>query len=290
MDMQIDYGKIRLDAFSRREMDRLMSLPQDNRSDLEQMWFLMDRVWDEYGCDNRKPDGDSLGRFYSHPVWLLNGLFLEQHELSMRHREAISDWIAEAGIESVVDYGGGFGTLAKLIVKKNPRCRVDLYEPYPADSVQRELKDQERVNIVKSPGEYDCLVSTDVLEHVVDPLSCLWDMMNAVKDSGFLIIANNFNPIVKCHLPQTFHLQYSFHYIAKRMGLRKVGHLAGSHATIYQKVKSAGQDLQAVRKYERFSKVSFPFFEGVRFVVRFIRRIVRMNGERKNLRPLGKQI
>jgi hypothetical protein len=281
--MQVDYGRLSLDTSTALEIERLLSLPQESRSDLEQMWFLMDKVWDECGCDNRNPDRDNIGRFYAHPVWLLNGLFLEQHELSMRHREAISDWIADAGFASVVDYGGGYGTLAKLIVKKSHRCEVDLYEPHPSEAVRQSLKDENRIDMVQSLGAYDCLVSTDVLEHAADPLACLLEMAKAVKDNGFLIIANNFYPVVKCHLPQTFHLKYSFNFMARRMGLRKVGPLTGSHAIIYRKIYPTFQDmLPAVRPYEKLSALFFPVIEGVRSMMRFVKRVIMMKTDRKD--------
>jgi len=34
----------------------------------------MDLIWDDYECDNKKLDWEKIGKFYSHPVWLLNGL------------------------------------------------------------------------------------------------------------------------------------------------------------------------------------------------------------------------
>ena len=71
--------------------------------------------------------------FYSHPVWLLNGLFIEQHSLSLQHRVAISDWVVEQGFDTVIDYGGGFGTIAKLIATKRPSCKIHIYEPHPSE-------------------------------------------------------------------------------------------------------------------------------------------------------------
>ncbi len=269
--MQIDYEQLNLDDGTLKEIKRLLSLPRDKRSDLEQMWFLMDCVWDECDCDNAHPDGEKINRFYSHPVWLINGLFLEQHELSMQHRQIISDWVAKAGFQSVVDYGGGFGTLAKLIAAKSPHCRVDVYEPYQVDPVTRQLQDAGRIFFVRTLGCYDCLVSTDVLEHVADPLLVLDEMVKAVKERGFLIIANNFKPVVKCHLPQTFHLKYSFDLIAAKMGLKKIGHLDGSHAWVYSKEKTVGNALPSARKYEKWSKILFPFFEKTYSMINYSR-------------------
>jgi len=279
-NMQIDYKKLNLDNHSAREIERLLAVPQGSRSDLEHIWFLMDTIWDEYGCDNQCPDWDVIGKFYCHPVWLLNGLFIEQDELSMQHRKEISDWVADAEFETVVDYGGGFGTLAKLIAQKNPGCNVDIYEPHEISSAMQKLASYERIRFVRVLDRYDCLVSTDVLEHVPDPLGVLSDMKNAVKDNGFLVIANNFNPVVKCHLPRTFHLKYSFDFFARKMGLIKAGPLHGSHATIYRKEKMVANNLPGIRKYEKCSIACFPVIEGVRSGIRSIGRVVKTKDER----------
>lgn len=79
----------------------------------------MDLVWEDLGCDNKHLNWEKISKFYSHPVWLLNGLFIEQHTVSMKHRHAISDWIIAKNFKKILDYGGGFGTLARLIAQKN---------------------------------------------------------------------------------------------------------------------------------------------------------------------------
>lgn len=219
--MQIHLEKLELDPFSEEEISRLLSVPQNDRTDLEQMWFLMDKVWEDYGCDNRRLDWNQIGKFYSHPVWLLNGLFIEQHDLSMQQRDAISDWIVNREIKSVVDYGGGFGTIAKLIAEKDPLCKIDIYEPHPSEFAINRLKKFENINIVDKLNKYDCLISTDVLEHVHQPLSTLSEMIKSVNVQGYLINANNFTPVIQCHLPHTFHLKYTFDFFAKRLGLKK---------------------------------------------------------------------
>ena len=82
--------------------------------------------------------------------------------------------------------------------------------------------------------QYDCLIATDVLEHVPNPIEIFVRMIHCVKPNGYLLIANNFYPVIKCHLPRTFHLRYTFDIIAKNMGLKNCGILQGSHATIYK--------------------------------------------------------
>ncbi|MGB1702268.1 MAG: hypothetical protein ACPHFR_04035, partial [Cycloclasticus sp.] len=74
-----------------------------------------------------------------------------------------------------------------------------------------------------------------VLEHVDDPLKDFACMINKVKTGGYLIVANCFYPVIKCHLPQNFHFRFTFNIFARLMGLRIKGGLKGSHATIFQK-------------------------------------------------------
>ena len=96
-----------LTKIEKEEIEKLLKREKQGLDDLEQMWYLVDLIWDDYGCDNKNLDWQKIGQFYSHPVWLLNGLFIEQHDISMGHRHAISDWIVTNNFKDVVDYGGG---------------------------------------------------------------------------------------------------------------------------------------------------------------------------------------
>lgn len=273
--MQVCLENLNFDSYSKQEIERLLSIPQNRRSDLEQMWYLMDKVWDEFGCDNKNLDWEKIGKFYSHPVWLLNGLFIEQHALSMQHREAISDWVVKQRCDSVVDYGGGFGTIARLIATKNPSCRIHIYEPHPCNFVVQRFKHFDNIYIGQDLEVYDCLISTDVLEHVPDPIATFAEMVRAVKKDGFFIIANNFTPVIQCHLPHTFHFKYSFSIFAKKMGLKKIGPMNGSHATIFMKEKDVVFNWPMLRKYEALSKCCYPVIETVKPIMRSIKRIFR---------------
>lgn len=208
MNMNINYSDLNLNQAVKNEISRLLESIDHNKDDLEAIWQLMDMVWDEYGCDNKKLNWGNIDKFYSHPVWLLNGLFIEQHALSMQHRDAISDWIADkSSISKILDYGGGFGTLARLIADNNPSLLVNIYEQYPSDYSKQKISDYPQIQFIDNiKKKYDVLVSTDVLEHVTDPLKTFEEMILSVKNDGCLIIANNFFPVMKCHLPQTFHL------------------------------------------------------------------------------------
>lgn len=207
--------------------------------DLEQIWYLMDKVWDEMGCDNKNIDWNKLGQYYSHPVWLLNGLFIENHDISIQVREDIANYIANSGFETIVDYGGGFGSLAKAIAQKIPDKKVFIYEPFPSEYGKRCIAEYPNITFIsKLEGEFDCIIATDVLEHLEDPLESFAQMLEHLKINGEAIIGNCFYPCIKCHLPQNFHYRYSFDVFAKMMGLKNLGILKNTYASIFLKTKN----------------------------------------------------
>ncbi|GIT99337.1 bifunctional 2-polyprenyl-6-hydroxyphenol methylase/3-demethylubiquinol 3-O-methyltransferase UbiG [Sulfurovum sp. TSL1] len=274
--MEITLADKNLTEVEKNEIEKLLKRENINISnDLEQMWYLMDLIWDDYNCDNKNLNWDNIGKFYSHPVWLLNGLFIEQDEVSMGHRHEISDWIVKNQFEKVVDYGGGFGTLARLVAGKDTKVQMNIYEPHPSEFGIKRAKEFENINIIgKLESNYDCLMSTDVLEHVPDPLSDFANMIKSVKLNGYLVIANAFYPMIKCHLPQDFHFRYSFNQFAKMMGLEVIGILEGSHATIFRKVEEVEPNWKKIRFYEKLSKITFPIIEITKSILRPIKRLV----------------
>ena len=275
--MKINYLDLNLNPAVKDEISRLLGSIDHNKDDLEAIWQLMDKVWNEYGCGNKKLNWGNINKFYSHPVWLLNGLFIEQHALSIQHRDAISDWIADnTSISKILDYGGGFGTLARLIADKKPSLLVDIYEPHPSDYAKQKISEYCQIQFISNiEQKYDVLVSTDVLEHVPDPLKTFEKMILSVNDNGYLIIANNFFPVIKCHLPQTFHLRYTFNLFAKLMGLMVEGSLGGSHATIFTKSSDKTVNWSVLRLLEIGSKSLFPLIEFVKPGLRPIYRLVK---------------
>ena len=197
--------KEELPADDLKAIELLLSRLPHNPPVQEDIWQLMDNVWDEIGCDNNNYDRDKVAQFYNHPVWLLNGLFIEQDDVSMQHRRAVSDWIVKKNLNRILDYGGGFGTLARIIAGKDSTISIDIYEPYPNEFAISRNSNYANIHFVSSLDKnYDCIVSIDVLEHVPDPLQVLATMIETVEEDGYLIIANNFYPLIKCHLPARF--------------------------------------------------------------------------------------
>jgi SAM-dependent methyltransferase len=230
---------------------------------LEQLWSLMDQAWERCGCANHNPDQDRLASFYSDPVWLLNGMFIEQHAVSMGHRQAITEVVAALAPERVLDFGGGFGTLARLLAAALPNAEVAICEPYPPRHGIESCKPFANIRFIPAltSQSVDVLVSTDVLEHVPDPLSLLAAMVDAVRPGGHLLIANCFYPVIACHLPCTFHLRYSFDAFCQALGLEVLGPCEGSHATIYQRAQVLEPDWPRLRAMERRSQRLFPLRE-----------------------------
>jgi len=273
--MNINLTDKNLTKIEEDEIAKLLKRKKQGLNDLEQMWYLMDLIWDDYECDNENLDWLKIGKFYSHPVWLLNGLFIEQHDISMGHRHAISDWIVQNNFKNVVDYGGGFGTLARLVAQKDNNIKMNIYEPHPSEFGLKRATEFNNINIIgKLELDYDCLMSTDVLEHVSDPLTDFTNMIKSVKNGGYLIIANAFYPMIKCHLPQDFHFRYSFNFFAKMMGLEVVGLLKGSHATIFKKIEEKEINWSKIRFYEKLSKIAFPIIEVLKPILRPIKRMI----------------
>jgi len=276
--MKINLNDHNLSQLEKTEIENLLTKAMLRpNTELQQIWQLMDLVWDEYDCDNKKLNLNNIDKFYYHPVWLLNGLFIEQHALSMQHRNAISNWISnKASISKILDYGGGFGTLARLIVDKNPSLLVDIYELHPSDYAKQRITEYRQIRFINDiHAKYDVLVSTDVLEHVPDPLKTFGDMILSVKDNGYLIIANNFFPRIKCHLPRTFHLRYTFNLFAKFMGLVIICPLEESHATIFKKNSDKPVNWSAIRLIEIISKGIFPMIEFLNPILRPVFKLIK---------------
>jgi 2-polyprenyl-3-methyl-5-hydroxy-6-metoxy-1,4-benzoquinol methylase len=230
-----------------------------NNPSLEQLWCLMDQAWNKHGCDNRSPNPERLGEFYGDAVWLLNGMFIEQDATSMGHRTQITATVAALSPEHVLDFGGGFGTLARLLAKALPQAQISICEPYPPRHGVESCQPFPNIRFVRQlvSQSVDALVSTDVLEHVSDPLSLLAAMVDSVRPGGHLLIANCFHPVILCHLPCTFHLRYTFNKFCRALGLEVLGPCEGSHATIYRRSIVVEPDWVRLRAMERRSQRSF---------------------------------
>jgi 2-polyprenyl-3-methyl-5-hydroxy-6-metoxy-1,4-benzoquinol methylase len=128
--------------------------------------------------------------------------------------------------------------LARLVAEKDRNIKMNIYESHPSEFGLKRAAEFENINIIgKLDSKYDCLMSTDFLEHVSDLLNNFAKMIKSVKLNGYLVLANAFYPMIRCRLPQNFHFRYSFNLFARLMGLKAIEVLEGSHTTIFKKIE-----------------------------------------------------
>lgn len=251
---------IPIHALESNIQDYLRLLPKE-RPSVEWVWKEMDRIWFQLGLNNLKPLSlEAIGKFYQHPVWAMNGLFTMSDPVSVGHRQAIASFLKSYPCSRVADYGGGFGALAKEIVRQNSTSLVSIIEPFPSSLALSFLDDTQRIKFVpdlSTTQQYDIIVAQDVLEHVEDPIGLAFNLSTALRPGGVIIFANCFYPIIQCHLPCTFHLRHTFPHIMRSMELEYLGKIPNAeHALIFRIKRRV--TMRAVRKFERISKIIGP--------------------------------
>ncbi len=246
-------------ALSSREIEYLNALPQELPEN-PWVWDELDRVWDELNLNNRLPlSAQPIGEFYSHPVWLMNGIFSAVDPVSLGHRRAIAAWFSQQRTIRIGDYGGGFGELALQIVRATRDASVSIIEPYASRAALERIHEEPRIRMVPDfdVDPYDAIIAQDVLEHVEDPISLAWRIASAVRHGGYAVYANCYWPFIKCHLPSVFHLRFTFRWVMSAMGLRYVGRISGApQAQIFVRIGSL--DLRRARRAERLSRFLGP--------------------------------
>lgn len=186
---------------------------------LEDLWGLMDEVWLKIGCDPLVMD-ERITEFYRHPVWVLNGIFVENDPESVSNREKFAKEVAMLRPHRIADFGGGFGSLARLIGQRLPAAEVEVIEPHPHKAAASLATRSGNVRFVDElTGEYDVIIATDVFEHVPDPIGLCAEVAGKIRKGGKFLIANAFEPMILCHLPQLFHWYFAWDLAMKEMGL-----------------------------------------------------------------------
>jgi 2-polyprenyl-6-hydroxyphenyl methylase/3-demethylubiquinone-9 3-methyltransferase len=226
---------------------------------VEDIWQCMDDAW-----GSAIHDASSIGAFYRHPIWLVNGVFTAVDAISCSHRQAIAAWVASRPCRRIADVGGGLGALAQTIVQQADSVEVEIVEPFVHPIAHARCAQAPRVRYVDSlAGDYDVVIAQDVLEHVDDPIALVLEAANAIRPGGFAIFANCFFPVIKCHLPQTFHLRHTFRWVAAPLRITFVERIRGAeHALVFQRSEGS-PDLAAARRRERISRLFGPPVNGL---------------------------
>lgn len=185
---------------------------------LEEIWALMDLAWATTKADPCNPK--SMADFYSHPVWTLNGIFTETHEESIYNREVFAERISRTQPARIADYGGGFGVLARLLAKRLPETSIEIVEPFPSELAISLCQEFANIHFVSQlSGVYDVITALDVLEHIPNPLDLVYSFTQYTHKYSYIMLANCFYPVIKCHLSSTFYLRDYFDFLVKKMGL-----------------------------------------------------------------------
>lgn len=226
---------------------------------LEQVWGLMDEPWRTLDCDPLQMD-ERVRSFYEHPVWMLNGLFIEQHDLSLRNRKSFTSWVLGQSPRRIADFGGGFGGLARFIGEASPSSIVEVIEPHPHPAAIALAENTPNVRYVSElSGEYDLLIATDVFEHVPDPIELAHGTAAHLHVGGLYLIANCFQPVILCHLPQLFHLHYAWEPAMRAMGLKP-----GETVSYGRAYRRTGEfDVAAARRIGECARMLYPWIQRI---------------------------
>ena len=267
--------EIPIQWLSAKEVGYLNSLPK-SLPDVRWVWEEMDRVWDEYGLNNKKKLSEQeIGEYYHHPVWLMNGIFTLLDPVSLSHRKSIAQYLKNIEAKKVADFGGGFGGLAQAIIKMANDIDVYIIEPYPSKIAMEYMKSKPRIYYESAlkKGEYDIILAQDVLEHVEDPIKLAMHLSESVKEGGFVVFANCFYPVIKCHLPSTFHLRHTFVRVMKAMGLEYSGSIDGAaHAHVFRRFGML--NLTKAREIEKISRLIGPVLNSLSGPLSRIKRML----------------
>ena len=262
------------DCVSEEAKEYLMGFSQHPVISVEKLWEEIDRVWNELSLSNKRPlQSQSVKNFYSHPVWILNGLFSALDSESVNHREAIANYAKSLSSKKIADFGGGFCELAIQLSKSCPTSSVNIIEPFPSELGKYRISEHENISFLNSLDEsYDLLIAQDVLEHVDQPIKLAAQLSHALSKDGIAIFANCFFPYIECHLPKTFHLRQTSPWVVKPAGLEYVGSVAGaSHCQVFKKIDDVNHKL--LYRRERYSKLIGPLYNATYKFVKKIKNI-----------------
>ena len=207
---------------------------------LEELWYEIDKIWDKFKLDNTKPfKGQKISDFYSHPIWILNGIYSSSDSLSTYHRQSIANYISNRENNILIcDFGGGFGELSIQISKTLTHDKtINIVEPFPSKVGKHRISKYPQIIFTENLlDNYDIVIAQDVLEHVENPIEISINLVKSLKIGGQIIFANCFFPFIKAHLPKNFYLSLYFTWIMMCLGLTFKQNLEGSpHIQIFEK-------------------------------------------------------
>jgi 2-polyprenyl-3-methyl-5-hydroxy-6-metoxy-1,4-benzoquinol methylase len=246
---------------------------------IQRLWAVLDEAWDELQENNQKQQSnldlpEFLHNYYQHPVWLINAVFSESDPATIQDRLAAVRLISHIQPHKILDFGGGIGTVARLCAHEIPEAEsIDLVDITEfRHTIRQYLAQYPVVRVLEKPEPlYDAIVCTEVLEHLIDPITAIVEINRMLRVGGAFATSYSFEPVIKCHLPQNFHLRRLMFWIIRSLGFGFYG-FERRGSTVYGFVKQSeitADKLKLARSLELLSKLPLPlpldrFFLGLR--------------------------
>ncbi len=243
----------------------LLSLSErDTGLTLQRLWSVLDEAWEQcLKLDKKLNLEQFLHIYYQHPAWLINAAFSESDESTIQDRLAAVRLISHVNPHKILDFGGGIGTVSRLCAINLPQAEaIDLVDITEfRHIIQQHLADFTNIRILDKPEPlYDAVISTEVLEHLIDPIGAIVEINRLLKIGGAFSASWSFAPCIKCHLPQNFHLKRLMFWIIRSLGFGFYG-FERRGSTVYGFVKTAEvtpQMIKIARFLELCSRLPIP--------------------------------
>ncbi|MCM1981244.1 methyltransferase domain-containing protein [Lyngbya confervoides] len=237
----------------------LSSTEQENGVTIQRLWEILDQAWDEMQTPRSQADFPKfLHDYYQHPVWLINAAFSESDEGTISDRLAAVRLIAHTQPKKILDFGGGIGTVARLCSMNLPYAeKIDVVDITDfRQTIQSYLAEFPNIRVLERPDPaYDAIISTEVLEHVLDPIETVVEMNALLRIGGSFAASWSFAPCIKCHLPQNFHLNRLMPWIIRSLGFGFYG-FERRGSRVYGYVKQADVTPKMMRQARWLEQVS----------------------------------
>lgn len=223
-----------------------------NGINIKRLWQILDIGWDELQekKQNTLDFPDFLHEYYQHPVWLINAAFSESDPNTIHDRMAAVRLIHHVQPRKILDFGGGIGTVARLCSMHIPQSEmIDLVDITEFRYlVTQYLLDFPKIRVLEKPDPYyDAVICTEVLEHLIDPITTVVEINRLLRQGGAFAASWSFFPGIKCHLPQNFHLQRLMIWIVRSLGFGFYG-FERRGSVIYAFVKHSEVTPQMIRQ------------------------------------------
>jgi len=233
---------------------------------LLRLWEILDKAWDESLEINKNTLDLSifLHEYYQHPAWLINAVYSESSPETINDRMAAVRLITHVYPRKILDFGGGIGTVSRLCSINIPQAEnIDLVDITEfRHTIMQHLSDFPNIRVLEKPEPlYDAVISTEVLEHLIDPIEAVVEINRLLRIGGAFAVSWSIVPVIKCHLPQNFHLQELMLWIIRSLGFSFYG-FERRGSTVYSFIKNSEvtpKMMKTARLIELFSKLPIPF-------------------------------